>query len=174
MTLTRWQRPNGFGLMRWQPGYSLQDDLSQLFQSFGGVFDSPLEASLEAQFPGHLDLLHLARRDDHKAWQVALVVEQQMQLHGTLGALVFRPVVERGAQVDHGRVQGDPRVTKAEAADFSRRLLAALVQRLKQALVQLPRSVLVSIGQGRTSGSLGDSQVAELAFAAGQSPADLP
>ena len=26
--------------------------LSQLFQSFGGVFDSPLEASLEAQFPG--------------------------------------------------------------------------------------------------------------------------
>ena len=52
MTLTRWQRPNGFGLMRWQPGYSLQDDLSQLFQSFGGVFDSPLEASLEAQFPG--------------------------------------------------------------------------------------------------------------------------
>jgi HSP20 family protein len=38
--------------MRWQPGYSLQDDLSQLFQSFGGVFDSPLEASLEAQFPG--------------------------------------------------------------------------------------------------------------------------
>ena len=51
MTLTRWQRPNGCGLAPWRPGYPMQDDLSQLLQSFGSVFESPLEASLEAQFP---------------------------------------------------------------------------------------------------------------------------
>lgn len=50
MTLTRWQRPDGYGLAPWRRGYSLPDDLGQLLQSFGGVFDSPLDASL--QFPG--------------------------------------------------------------------------------------------------------------------------
>ncbi len=52
MTLSRWQRPDGYGLAPLRPSYSLQDELSQLFQSFGVGFDSPLEASLEAQFPG--------------------------------------------------------------------------------------------------------------------------
>ena len=50
MTLTRWQRPDGYGLAPWRRGYSLPNDLGQLLQSFGGVFDSPLDASL--QFPG--------------------------------------------------------------------------------------------------------------------------
>jgi len=36
-------------LAPWQPGFSLQDDLSQLLQSFGGGCDSPLDANL--QFP---------------------------------------------------------------------------------------------------------------------------
>ena len=52
MTLTRWQRPDGYGLAPWQAGYSLQDGLSQLLQSFGGVLGSPLDPSVETQFPG--------------------------------------------------------------------------------------------------------------------------
>ena len=75
--------------------------------------------------------------------------------------------------MDHGRVQDDPRVAQPETAAFPRHLLATLIERLKYALVQLPEAVLVGIGQGRALRRLGDSQVAELAFAAGQSPADL-
>ncbi len=47
MTLTKWQRPEGYGLAPWRRSYTLPDDLSQLLQSFGSVFDSPLDASLE-------------------------------------------------------------------------------------------------------------------------------
>ena len=52
MTLTRWQRPDGYGVAPWGRSYSLPSDLSQLLQSFGNVFDSPLDASLATQWPG--------------------------------------------------------------------------------------------------------------------------
>ena len=52
MTLTRWQRPDGFGLAEVCPTCSPQEGLGQLLQSIGTVFDSPLGASLETQFPG--------------------------------------------------------------------------------------------------------------------------
>jgi len=51
MTLTRWQRPDGYGLAPWRRSLSPQDGLSQLLQSFAGVLDSPLDAGLETQFP---------------------------------------------------------------------------------------------------------------------------
>lgn len=50
MTLTRWQRPDGHALAPWRRSNLVQDDLSQLLQSFGSIFNSPLDASL--QFPG--------------------------------------------------------------------------------------------------------------------------
>ncbi len=52
MTLTRWQRPEGYGLAPWGRGYTLPNDLSQLLQSLDSVFDSPLDARLETQFSG--------------------------------------------------------------------------------------------------------------------------
>lgn len=51
MTLTRWQRPVGYGLAPWQRSYALQNDLSQLLQSFDGVFAFPWEAGPETQSP---------------------------------------------------------------------------------------------------------------------------
>ena len=52
MTLTRWQRPDGLGLAAVCPSCTPQEGLSQLLQSFGTIFDSPLDASPETQFPG--------------------------------------------------------------------------------------------------------------------------
>jgi len=52
MTLTRWQRPDGYGLEPLHRSLSPQDGLSRLFQSFASALESPLEAGLETQFPG--------------------------------------------------------------------------------------------------------------------------
>ena len=52
MTLTRWQRPEGYCLAPWGRSDSLQNDLGQLLQSFGSALDSPFDASLETQLPG--------------------------------------------------------------------------------------------------------------------------
>jgi HSP20 family protein len=52
MTLTRWQRPVGHGLAAGCQSCAPEDGLSQLLQSFGSIFDSPLGASLETQFTG--------------------------------------------------------------------------------------------------------------------------
>jgi hypothetical protein len=87
--------------------------------------------------------------------------------------LFFAQSKTEAYKVDEGRVRGDARVAKAKAAGFPRHMIAALVKRLKQAPVQLPRPVPLDIGQGRAFWNLMDPQVAEFAFAAGQSPADL-
>ena len=101
------------------------------------------------------------------------MVEQQVQFYGAFGALILCPIVERGAEVDQGGVEADQRIAETKAAELPRLPLAALIERLKHALIQLPGPMLVGIGQSRALGSLGDSQVTELAFTAGQSTADL-
>ncbi len=52
MTLTRWQRPEGYGLAPWQRSFFLPDDLSQLIQSFDSGLDFLPDASAETALPG--------------------------------------------------------------------------------------------------------------------------
>jgi hypothetical protein len=111
--------------------------------------------------------------DDHHGGQVAVVVQQAMKLDRPLGAPELGPVEERRAQVDHRRVQADELVLEAELPPALRQGLAAQEQRLEHRPVELPRTMLVRVGQGRTI-RRGDAQMLELALAAAQSPADLP
>ena len=100
------------------------------------------------------------------------MVEQQMQLDGAFGAAVLRPVEDRGAQLDQGSVETEQLVLEAEAmasGDFA----AAAQQLIEDAAVQLPGTVLVGVGQGGTFGRIGQSQVAQLAFAGSQPAANL-
>ena len=69
--------------------------------------------------------------------------------------------------------RADQLVLEAEAAPGGGRGLAAGQQRLEHAPVELPGPMLVGVGQGG-AGRGGDAQVGQLAFAAGQPPADLP
>lgn len=43
MTLTRWQRPSGWGLAPWRRTNQVQNELDQLLQVFNQVFESPLD-----------------------------------------------------------------------------------------------------------------------------------
>src|SRR5437870_5364639 len=100
------------------------------------------------------------------------MIEQQVQLHRAFGAPVVRPVEDAGAEFDQAGVQTQEFVLEAEAmraGDFA----ATAEQLIKHAAVQLPGPVLIGIGQGRTLGRIGQSQVSQLAFAGGQPAANL-
>src|SRR5204863_6985219 len=53
----------------------------------------------------HPDLMHLSLRDHRIRRQIALMIEQQMQLDRALGLFEPGPIENFGAQIDHCRVQ---------------------------------------------------------------------
>ena len=126
----------------------------------------------DPQRPRHADVMPLPLGDHHQAGQVAVVVEQAMQLDRALGAPELGPVEERRAQVDHRRVQTDQLVLEPELPPALRQGLAAQEQRLEHRPVELPRPMLVRVGQRRPT-RRGDAQVLELALAAAEPAADL-
>jgi len=72
--------------------------------------------------------MHAAFGDQGKTGQQPLMIEQQMQLHGALGAPVLRPVEDAGAEFDQGGVQAQQFVLEAEA--MRTRSFAAAAQQL--------------------------------------------
>ena len=143
----------------------------------GVVHVAPVEDQdrprLKVHAPRHLDLVRLAGGDDHKLWQVALMIEQQMELHRPLGALVARPVEQRSTEVDHRGVQGQQAVTKTETPGRVHPARTALIKLFENALEQLPGPVPVGIGQGGARRSVAQAQMAQFALAGRQSPADF-
>src|ERR1019366_8699258 len=105
-----------------------------------------------------LDLMLFAFRDHGKSRQMALVVQQQMQLHGSFRPAELGPVEYRRAQIDHRDIQTHQLVLKAESplgvGAAGRQGLALLEQLMERRLVHLPRAMLVGIGQGGTGVAL--------------------
>ncbi len=129
-------------------------------------------AGIEAQRASDAALMHAAFGAEGKTGQQPLMIEQQMQLHGALGAPVLRPVEDAGAEFDQGGVQTQQFVLEAEAMRTGG-LAAAAQQLIKHGAVQLPGPMLFGIGQGGALGRIGQPQVPQLAFAGGQSAANL-
>ena len=96
-----------------------------------------------------------------------------MQLDRPLGAPELRPVEQRRAQIDDRGVQAHQLVLEPELPPALAQGLAPGEQLLEHRPVQLPRPMLVGIGQ-RGAMRRRDAQVLELALAAAQPPADLP
>jgi hypothetical protein len=121
---------------------------------------------------GHPHVMPLPLGDDHHARQVAVVVQQAMQLHRPLGAAELRPVEQGRAEVDDRRVQAHQLVLEPELPPGRDGTVAAGEQLVEDGPVQLPGPMLVGIGQRRAV-RRGDAQMLELALAAAQPP-DLP
>ena len=130
-------------------------------------------APREMHLVGGLDVGHLAIGDDTEARQVAVVVEDQMQLDRALGGAELCPVVHREAQIDDGRIDADQLVLEAKLLLAHRFGGDRLEQAVEDLLEQLPRSMAVGVGQRRARRCL-DAQVGELAFATLQPALDLP
>ena len=95
------------------------------------------------------DIGHFAIGDDAQTRQIAIVIENQMQLDRALGALSLGPVIQRQAQVDDSRIDTDEFVLETEfllAHPFGR---DRLEQALEDLLEQLPRTMTGGVGQRR-------------------------
>jgi hypothetical protein len=133
-------------------------------------------ARREPQRARHLDLAGLAFRHHGERRQVAVVVQQQVQLDGALRPPVFRPVEHAHRQVDDASVQAHQFVLETELlppALAAHQFLAFEQRLLEHRLVELPRPVLIGIGQRGPLRRHRYSQVLQLPLAARQAAANL-
>src|ERR1039458_7109310 len=121
---------------------------------------------------GGLDVGDLAVGNNTKAWQVAIMVEHQMQFDGSLGSAKFRPVVHREAKVNDGRIQTDQLILEAKLLLPDRLGSDGLEKFVKHFLEQLPRAMAICIGQGRSRRSF-DAKMRQFAFATLESAFDF-
>ncbi len=128
----------------------------------------------EVQRPGDPNLVDLAGRDTGKHGQIAVMIQQQVKLHGPLGSSVLGPVKQRGAQRDDRGIEAEEPVLEPELPFAELQLPAAAQDLIKQLLVELPGTMLVRVGQGRAFRDRLNAQMPGLAETTGQAPADLP
>src|SRR5215208_3022374 len=147
--------------------------------------------------PGKEVIIHIApiQRDDASPWKIevlrhghvcafaighipqdrqpAIMVQQQMQFHRTLGLAPVSPVKHAGTQLDGGAVQGQQTILESEFLAGTNRL-ALGQQIIEQLLKQLPRPVGVGIGESRTLGFALQTQVLQFTLATLQTITDFP
>ncbi|MDZ7639376.1 MAG: hypothetical protein U5J83_14170 [Bryobacterales bacterium] len=130
----------------------------------------------QIQLAGHCNIGFVALGDNGVVRQQALMIEQQMQLHGSLGLAIFGPVEDLGAEIDDGAVQ-----TKQPAGQRQTRGALGLrelrgetgAEQLKQGLVDLPGTLLIGVGQCGVRRRLLHVEVAKLAFGGPQAFLDF-
>ena len=117
----------------------------------------------------------LAISDYGEVWQIAVMVQQQVELNGTFGLAEVSPGKQAETEVDGGGVEAEQLVLEAKLLLFARALAAAEVQQMKEGLlIKLPGTVGIGIGKSALGRGSTQSQVTELAAGDGQSVADLP
>src|ERR1039457_6461813 len=133
-------------------------------------------ARREPQRACHFDLTGLAFRHYRERRQVAIVVQQQVQFDRALGPPDLCPIEHAHRQVDDAPVQAHQLVLEAELltpALAAHQFLAFEQRLLEHRLVQLPRPILIGIGQGGPLGRYRHPQMLQLPLAASQASANL-
>jgi hypothetical protein len=134
-------------------------------------------ARLQPQTARHCHLAMLAFRHHREGWQVAVVIQQQMQFDRTFRPPVFGPVKHRGGQIDNAAIQAHQLVLEPEpfaAAPRGDLHLAFFQQLIENRLVEFPRPVFIGICQRRFFGCLADAQMFQRRFTTGQTHANFP
>ncbi len=117
------------------------------------------------------DLVALALGYHERRGEVAVVVEGEMQLDRALGPAKRRPLEDLSAEINDGGVERHQLVLEPKLL-LARNGPAAVQQVIEHLLVELPRPVLVGVGQRRALGHR-DPQMGQLALTARQPSADL-
>jgi len=117
------------------------------------------------------DVVFLAVGHDAEVRKVAVVVEEQMELDGSLRSPKLGPIEDRDAQVDDRRVEREKAPVESESV-LRRVHPAAIAETDEQVPVEGPGPVLIGVRERRAGGSR-DPEVAQLAFGRGQAVADL-
>ena len=107
-------------------------------------------AGIEAQPAGDVALMHPAFGYVGEAGQVAFMIEQQWSLIAPLVRRYLRPVEHVGAEIDDAGIEAEQLVLEAELAPAGRRQAGQRANNWENTVVvQLPRPVLVGVGQRR-------------------------
>ena len=134
-----------------QPGDEEDPGLDQAGEP-GVVHVAPVDdqdrASRKAEGLGPLDLVAAPLGDDHEAWQVAAVVQEQVELHRPLGPAGGRPVEQALAEINHRGVQAEELVLEPELPPDPGHGLAAAQQLEADRPVEGPGAMFVGVGQG--------------------------
>jgi hypothetical protein len=104
------------------------------------------------------------------------MVQEQVQLNGTLGPPKLRPVEERKRQVNGAGIQAHELIFETELLPDAVSGYCRLTfgqELLENGLIKRPRPVRIGIGESGTFRRIRNAQVLEFSFAAGQSPTDL-
>jgi hypothetical protein len=113
--------------------------------------------------------------DYGKVWQIAVVIQQQVEFNGAFGLTKVSPGEKAQTKVDSGRVEAKQLVSEAELPLFTRTLATAKVPQMKEGiLIKLPGTVGVGIGKCALCRGSTQSQMTELATGNCQAVADLP
>lgn len=128
----------------------------------------------QVQHPGNLYVADLAVGDQSKGGKVAVVVEQAVQLHRSLGLAKLSPREEAQAQVDGAAVQAQQLVAKLEFALLAGTRVGEIAAKdIAQAPEQFVRSAAVGVAQRAPRRRFGQSQVVQFAQTDFQAAADL-
>jgi len=120
------------------------------------------------------DIGSLAIGDQGEVRQIAVVIQQQVELNGAFGLTEISPRKQAQAKVNGGGVEAEEPVPEAKLLLFARALTAAKVPQMKESiLIKLPGTVGIGIGKCALGGGGAQSQVTELAAGDGQPVADL-
>lgn len=129
----------------------------------------------EAHGFGHFHIGLLAIRDHCVVRQQPFMIEEQVQLHRSLGGVEPGPGKHLHAQINHAAVQSEKLAGKLQRIALrAGKLLAQMVdQRKKQILINLPTAVFIGMGERGVTGCLGHAPMHQFAFAGLQPLANL-
>ena len=122
-------------------------------------------AGSKLPFTRYFDLRGFSFGDHRIARQMAIMIQNQVQLGRAFGLLVVGPVKHAGAEIDNRAVDAQQGVAKTETVPRAGHLLATRKQNAKDFLIQRPGTMLVGIGERGLVGCLGHAKMLQLAFA---------
>jgi len=124
---------------------------------------------------GSGDIGSLAIGDHGEVWQIAVVIQKEMELNSTLGLTEVSPRKQTEAKVDRGSVKAEQLVFETEFSLLTGILAAADVPQIKEELlIKLPGTVGIGIGKRALGRGITQSQMSKFATGDGQTIADLP
>jgi hypothetical protein len=128
----------------------------------------------EGEVLGNLHLMGKSVSDLSEDREIAVMVEQEMELDGTLGLAIDSPVEERDAQFNQSRIETEELIFEAELYLCRSTHPYFLKQLMEDCLIESEGSFLIGIGEGGTSRGSFYAEMLELAHTTCKVSADLP
>jgi hypothetical protein len=124
----------------------------------------------EVESSGDLHIRNLSLAQNGELRKVSIMVQEQVQFDRSFGPSEMGPVKDAQTQIDGGRIEADQLVLKPKFLSPSNLHPTPFEQLEKHSLIELPGTVFIGIGQGRTIGS-GNAQMFQFPLTAFQ-PSD--